>query len=378
MSPIGLDGARAQHDTRRLPNPLTMIGNCLVYNAAPPLLRRPLAPRAMAIYVTYRCNMRCRICGIWRRNREHAARELSFEDFSTILSNQLFAKLRYVNINGGEPNLRADLVDLTEMLVRRCRDLTALSLNSNGIPPRKTAENVHGIASLCDQKGIRFSVSLSLHMVGPGYDRIAGISDAFAKVSEAFRELRELRRHTRFFLGANCVVTNLNVHGLEDLVSWGHEQGIPVNFIIGEVRDRFDNADMAADVRLDGEHRARAARFFRRLSESRREYLQHALRYRLLADMIERGGDRKLSCHYFLGGVILGSDGLLYYCKKSAPIGDCKERAASEIYFDKNNLAYRLRVLRNTMCKACPPNTFNQMEIEKDLPRVVRYLLVGR
>jgi MoaA/NifB/PqqE/SkfB family radical SAM enzyme len=350
---------KAQHGTRKLPNPLTMIGNCLLYNAAPPLLRRPLAPRAMALYVTYRCNMRCRICGIWRRSREHAARELSLEDFRTILSNQLFAKLRYVNINGGEPNLRADLVDLTEMLVRHCRDLRALSLNSNGIPPGTTARNVRDIASLCEQRGIRFSVSLSLHMVGPGYDRVAGIGDAFAKVSEAFRELRELRRRQQVFLSANCVVTNLNVHGLEDLVAWGHEQRIPVNFIVGEVRERFDNADMAGDVLLDGEHRARAAAFFRRLAESRREYLQHALRYRLLADMIERDGTRKLSC------------------KKSRPIGDCRERPANEIYFDEKNLAYRLQVLRNGTCRTCPPNTFNQMEIEADLPRVAQYLMVG-
>jgi MoaA/NifB/PqqE/SkfB family radical SAM enzyme len=377
VSPVGFDALKAQRRRRRRPGLLEMLGNCLAYNALPPLLRRPLTPHAMAIYVTYRCNMRCRICGIWRRNREHAARELSLDDFSRILSNRLFAKLRYVNINGGEPNLRLDLVDLTGMLVRRCTDLRALSLNSNGIPPGKTAENVRGIVALCEQSGIRFSVSLSLHMVGPGYDDIAGIGGAFAKVSQAFRELKELRRHTRFFLSANCVVTNLNAHALEELAAWGHEQDIPVNFIVGEVRDRFDNADMAGDVLLNGERAEHAARFFRKLAESRREYLQHALRYRLLADMIERGSDRTLGCHYFLGGVILGSDGLLYYCKKSLPIGDCGSRAADDIYFDEKNLTYRLQVLGNSTCRACPPNTFNQMEIEKDLPRVVRYLLVG-
>jgi MoaA/NifB/PqqE/SkfB family radical SAM enzyme len=354
-----------------------MIRDCIVYNTVPPLLKRPLAPRAMAIYVTYRCNMRCRICGIWRRKREHAARELPLDGFRTILADRLFTTLRYVNINGGEPNLRADLVDLTDVLVQRCTDLRALSLNSNGIPPDKTVESVRAIAALCEQRGIRFSVSLSLHMVGRGLDYIAGIANAFTKVSEAFRELKELRRHTRFFLSANCVVTNLNAHGLEELAAWGHEEGIPVNFIIGEVRERFENADMADDVRLDGERRARTASFFRKLAESRREHLQHALRYRVLADMIERGGDRKLACHYFLGGVILGSDGLLYYCKKSLPIGDCTKRAAYDIYFDANNLAYRLQALRNNTCRACPPNTFNQMEIEKDLPRVLSYLLVG-
>ena len=92
--------------------------------------------------------------------------------------------------------------------------------------------------------------------------------------------------------------------------------------------------------------------------------------------MIERDGDRRLACHYFLGGVILGSDGLLYYCKKSLPIGDCRERAANDIYFDEKNLAYRLQGLGNSTCRSCPPNTFNQMEIEKDLPKVLRYLLV--
>jgi hypothetical protein len=73
--------------------------------------------------------------------------------------------------------------------------------------------------------------------------------------------------------------------------------------------------------------------------------------------------------------VILGSDGLLYYCKNSRSLGSCRERSAYEIYFDENNLSYREESLIKGNCYFCPPNTYNWMEMEKDLFKFIKFLL---
>jgi len=363
---------------RKVPNPLGLLKNYLHYNMHSLLSHKPLWPRAMTIYVTYRCNMRCRMCGIWKLNRKHAETELSLQQFEEILANPLFKDLRIVNINGGEPNLRTDLVEISEMLLRRLPRLSALSLNSNGIPPAKTVENAKRISALCRENDIRFSVSLSLHLAGDGFDYISGVENAFVRVTEAFRNLKNLSRNSGFFLSANCVLTNMNLFGLDELIAWGEREEIPLNFVLGEVRDRFDNAEMADEIRIKEKDKVRLVGFLRKLSRSRGAFLQHALRYRQLADMIEFDTRRRLACHYFMGGVILGSDGLLYYCKFSDAIGDCTESRADEIYFDENNLRYRATRLKKDLCLTCPPNTYNKMEIEKDLPRVARFLCFGR
>jgi hypothetical protein len=102
---------------------------------------------------------------------------------------------------------------------------------------------------------------------------------------------------------------------------------------------------------------------------------QHAMRYWELAEMLEFNKKRTLSCYYAMGGLILGSEGSLYYCKKSKAIGNCRERSAYEVYYDKKNLKYRKDYLLDTACRRCPPNTFNRFELEKDLFNYAKFVL---
>jgi len=116
----------------------------------------------------------------------------------------------------------------------------------------------------------------------------------------------------------------------------------------------------------------------RNIAKSKTTFLQHALRYAHLADMIELNKKRTLACHYAMGGLILGSDGLLYYCKDSRAIGNCKEKSAYEIYFDEDNLKYREKGLIKSKCYSCPPNTFMKIEVEKDLFKIMKFLFFNQ
>jgi len=336
------------------------------------VLRR--RPNSMCIYVTYRCNMRCRMCGIWTQQERYEANELSPGEFGRVLSNPLFSELEYVNINGGEPNLRTDLVDIAALFVEKFPRLKAVSLNSNGLPAKTCARNVGRMAELYQKHKVRFSVSISLHKVGQDFDAIAGIPDAYGKVKESLDGLRAANRDGGFYLSVNCVMTPMNVRSLPEMLDWSEREKIPVNFTLGEVRDRFYNAGMAADIKVREEEKQALVEFLRRLGRKKRLYLQHALRYDHLADMVERGARRALACHYALGGVILGSDGILYYCKNSKPIGDAKVRSAEEIYFDEENIRYKRDELFRTVCPVCPPNTYNIVEVKKDLLKILGYL----
>jgi hypothetical protein len=132
---------------------------------------------------------------------------------------------------------------------------------------------------------------------------------------------------------------------------------------------------MASDVLIDAENREPLIHFFRVLAREKKTYLQHALRYAHLADMLESGAPRKISCHYYLGGMILGADGTLSYCKWSPPIGNCYEVSALAQYFREDNLKLRDEELRQAKCPVCPPNTFNAIEAEHDIFKIARFLL---
>lgn len=365
-------------DLKRFPSPFEITKNFIKYNWLLPLSPKPFLPRAMCIYVTYRCNMRCRMCGIWKQDLKYRSNELALKELDEILSDPLFSKLEFININGGEPNLREDLVEIANLFIGKFPRLKTLSLNSNGLPPQKTMENARNISNLCQKNNIRFSVSISLHKIGDGYDRIAGIDNAYLKVKKAFDGLKKIARDNNFYISANCVITNLNLFSLEEILTWGEKEDIPVNFTLGEVRGRFNNREMADQVNIKEEDKEYLIRFFRVLAEKKRTFFQHALRYMELADMIEYKATRTLACHYALGGVILGSDGLLYYCKKSRLIGDCRESSAYEIYFDEDNLEYRKRGLMRKECGGCSPNTFNKIEAEKDLLKILKFIFLSK
>ncbi len=336
--------------------------------------KQPPLPRAMCLYVTYRCNLRCRICGIWQGDSKEAE-EFSLAELKNILSDPLFARLEFVNLNGGEPNLRRDLPEIVALLLEQLPRLATITLNSNGLPPDKTIENVNRITDLLKDTKVRFSISLSLHNTGEAYDRIAGAKGTYDRAMLTFQSLKDLQSHKDFYLSANCVITNLNLADLDRMLAWGREQNIPVNFTLGEIRDRFFNQEMASDVLIENKNREELILFFRKLAQAKKTYLQHALRYAHLADMLESGAARKLSCHYYLGGLILGADGTLTYCKWSPPIGNCHEASAHSLYFHKDNLKLREKELRQSKCPICPPNTFNVIEAEHDIFKLARFLL---
>jgi MoaA/NifB/PqqE/SkfB family radical SAM enzyme len=322
--------------------------------------------------------MRCRMCGIWTRPQESPQTEMSLEQYRRILSDPLFSELEFVNLNGGEPNLRDDLVSLAALISEGLPRLKAVSINTNGLPPETTVRHVREMSRIFRERGIRFSVSVSLHGPDESHDRITGTPGAFARVKEGLDRLRDMRTADDFYLSVNCVITGLNVRALESMLDWSEREGIPVNFTLGEVRERFINLDMGRTVRVESQDQASLVRFLRGLGRNKARFRQHALRYAHLADMIEGRTKRKLACHYDLAGVILGSDGLLYYCKNSKAIGDAKETSPLKIYFDPQNLAYKRSALWAGACPSCPPNTYNIIEVEHDLFKLAKFWVFGK
>lgn len=361
---------------KRIPSPFRWGKNFIKCNWLQPLSQLPPPPRALCVYVTYRCNLRCQMCGIWKQTgTESRARELSIQEFDQILSDGLFRRLEYININGGEPNLRADLPEFVELFIRKFPRLSMITMNSNGLPTSQALSHARQITDLCRRAGIHFSLSISLHDLGEAHDRIAGVESAYLEVEKTIHGLKKIQRETKFYLGVNCVLTPLNlVHG-EQLRRWGERERIPVNFTLGEVRERFYNTGMSSDILITGEGQKELIKFFNSLARERSLGNHHALRYSELAGILGGRSPRRLSCHYSIGGVILGSEGSLYYCKDSRSLGNCLNSRAFSLYYAPENLCYRREELIGKKCRICPPNTFNRIELEKDSLKYLLFLI---
>ena len=360
----------------RTPSPGEIGWTYVKYNWFQPLFTRPFLPKALLIYVTYRCNARCVMCGIWKDHEFSDARtELSLDDLECVLSDHLFSKIEYVNINGGEPTLRRDLVDIVQLIIRRLPRLKHLSMNSNGLLSDRLTASVEQILALCHLRSIRFSLVISFHGTGGLLDKILGVPGACDKLERTLEALRALKGNGSRFLSLNCAMTNMNASNLYELLEWCKQNNLRINFILGEVRDRFFNQDMVTQTAVSGERKKETIDFLRHLAQDKSLMNPVALRYHCLANMLEHGEKRTMACHYAMGGLILGSHGDLYYCPHSKAIGNCRQRSAYEIYYDVENLKYREPGLMREKCLYCPPNTFNRLEFEKDILRFLRFLI---
>ena len=66
-------------------------------------------PTDVSVITTYRCQMRCKMCNIWK-NPTKKSEEIQAKDL------EILPQLKFANVTGGEPFIRQDLEDIVEVL----------------------------------------------------------------------------------------------------------------------------------------------------------------------------------------------------------------------------------------------------------------------
>lgn len=148
-------------------------------------VKRPGHPFKLSFAVTYRCNLQCRMCNIWRKPAD--AKELDIAQIDAFLSRT--RGLSWVGLTGGEPFLRADLPQIVESVNRHCGEsLLAVHFATNG-------QLVEGIADLLDHLARikrRWQPVFTVSIDGPPelHDEIRGRAGAWDRAVETLRLLK--------------------------------------------------------------------------------------------------------------------------------------------------------------------------------------------
>lgn len=176
------------------------------------LARRPFQ---LLLQVTNRCNMTCDFCDFWP-NGVPPAQELSLEDYRR-LETQLSGLGRFlISIEGGEPTLRPDLVELVRVLGRRHIPL----LYTNGSRVDKAmAEALFG-AGLA-QVGVSIDYADAAR-----HDARRGLEGAFDKAWRAAALLRDAAPHGGRQVHIMTVLMEENEADLEPLLKLSAAAGV--------------------------------------------------------------------------------------------------------------------------------------------------------
>jgi len=268
------------------------------------------------------------MCSDWME--EGNGGELTLDQIADIFRNPLFDSTEKFALSGGEPALRDDLGEIAEIVLKSCPRLKELLLLTNGLEPTLIMERVKTLVGITNRSKLtKFAVSVSIDGCGEVQERIRRVPQAFDRVSETLRALKELQKETPFYLSAVCVVQPSNAGNLVELADFGNEMGLPITFVPVQTSQYYvKSTDAQSALGLTG--------FWR-------EYFN-----------IAAGERRRLPCFLSQHYVRLDSDGKLGSCfaDSSFIYGSALDTPAERLWFSDDGKRLRKKI-ESSHCPAC-------------------------
>jgi radical SAM protein with 4Fe4S-binding SPASM domain len=177
-------------------------------------------PRKVDLYVTYRCNLRCKMCWLWGESgTQPRTEEMSLADIE-VLIDRIKAFRPLIAFSGGEPLTRPDIIEILDY-ARRQSLRTELLTNGTLITP----EHARGLAGRVDR------VLISIDGPRETNDLIRG-RGSFDRTVRGIELLQAAVRKGREKTGIriNCVISSLNYPHLDELVDIAHALGCHLSF----------------------------------------------------------------------------------------------------------------------------------------------------
>ena len=309
-------------------------------------------PIYLNLRVTQRCNSMCVMCSDWKS--QNSSRELTVAQIGETLRNPLFNSVKKFALSGGEPVVREELVQIAETAMQSCPSIKEMLLLTNGLEPDLVMKRARELLALHNRYGLKkFAVSVSIDGCGDVHEKIRRVPQAFERVNETIKRLKELQRETPFYLGLVCVVQPLNIDHLVQLSAFSWELELPLTFVPVYVGDHFVKEAREQDaLRFTDEQLKKLKLIFNQQIQSNltpenvpfwREYFD-----------IVGGGKRKMPCFLCYHYARLNSDGTLCSCyiDNSLIYGSVLDTPPDRLWFSDEARETRKRIERN-FCLKC-------------------------
>ncbi len=170
--------------------------------------RSPRLPYRLLVYLTLRCNCRCQICNVWKKQSQA---ELGREELERIFR---FAApfLRWLHLGGGEIFLRDDFPNLLGSIGRDLDKLFLLQFATNATLPDRVMQ---GCGVLADGPVPQIIVTISIDGIGADHDRQRGVDGLFERAISLYRDIKSAYRG-RISVCLGLTVTRSNCRDLAD------------------------------------------------------------------------------------------------------------------------------------------------------------------
>lgn len=170
--------------------------------------------------ITHRCNLTCKMCGIWRYgNRKE---ELTLPEINEMAQKMRRLGVVQLSIGGGEPYACDYLEEAAKCFVDAGLQTRVLT-NGVGVSEERLRKTV--------DYGVR-SFSISLDSLYPArFDYICEMEGSWELAVKSMTTIGQLVKGTNGLPSINCVVSNLNLEELPDMVRFAAKIGFHISFL---------------------------------------------------------------------------------------------------------------------------------------------------
>ncbi|MBI2671807.1 radical SAM protein [Candidatus Woesearchaeota archaeon] len=278
--------------------------------------RKSLAgPLHGAIVVTYKCNLHCPMCFLWKGpgeyDKQHDKKELSTEEMFSLIDDFAAIGTAGIGFTGGEPILRPDMLEIIAYTKKK-GIVTHMSSNGYVIANKNIAKKV--VESGLDAIG--FSVDGALPET---HDAIRG-KGSHERVLQAIDNIIELRKELKSSIKVVvvCVVSNYNVDQLINLITILKEKKVDhVSFMpfhdIGLLSSGTENSQ---EFKIMQEKIAKLNKAVDELINIKKKSkaIENSLAYLKLFKDAFSGKKLPVSCYAGYATVCIGAYGDIYPC----------------------------------------------------------------
>lgn len=199
-------------------------------------------PEQVTLFVTDKCNLKCRHCFYWR-DLNSGKNNFELGELEKVL--RTMGSFSFVSLTGGEPFLREDLPAIAGLLAD-INKVKRISIPTNGYMPQKTLALAGGVLEACRDKAAVL-VKVSLDGIGRAHDGIRGVEGSFSRALETFHGLQELKgRYPHLKVGVLLTASALNEGSLAGTASYVMDTLSPdmvgLNFVRGDLKEAAVNS----------------------------------------------------------------------------------------------------------------------------------------
>ncbi len=143
-------------------------------------------PRSATLELTYRCNLTCRTCGVWKKGFKDIEKELTLPEIFQIIDQIKEFGVERISLLGSEPFMKENIEDIFRYIKK-----TGLKcfITSNGV--LMTPENIRAMIQAEVDR-----INISIDGVGERHDKIRGVPGTFDKARANVRLLVEEREES--------------------------------------------------------------------------------------------------------------------------------------------------------------------------------------